>query len=178
MSKADGVQSARASRICGSRCESFRPKRIVGAGNLHSRHDAMEAGELGVDYLFFGRPHGDTHDAPHPKALDLAEWWSELMQMPAVIMAGRSARQRRRGGRDRRGLRRAARRRLVASGGPAEAVALAQAALAAGTARRMRAATFLADRPAWRSTAPALAQEADDAGVGAGITIEERIDRG
>jgi thiamine-phosphate pyrophosphorylase len=70
--------------------ESFRPKRIVGAGNLHSRHAAMEAGELDVDYLFFGRPHGDTHDAPHPKALELAEWWSELMQVPAVVMAGRS----------------------------------------------------------------------------------------
>jgi thiamine-phosphate pyrophosphorylase len=69
---------------------SFRPKRIVGAGNLHSRHAAMEAGELDVDYLFFGRPHGDSHDEAHPKALDLAEWWSELMRIPAVIMAGRS----------------------------------------------------------------------------------------
>jgi thiamine-phosphate pyrophosphorylase len=69
--------------------ESFRPKRIVGAGNVHSRHTAMEAGELDLDYLFFGRLHGDTHDLPHPKALDLAEWWAELMQVPAVIMAGR-----------------------------------------------------------------------------------------
>jgi thiamine-phosphate pyrophosphorylase len=50
----------------------------------------MEAGELGVDYVFFGRPHGDTHDAPHPKALELAEWWAELMQIPAVVMAGSS----------------------------------------------------------------------------------------
>ena len=70
--------------------ESFRPKRIVGAGNLHSRHAAMEAAELDLDFLFFGRRHGDTHDAPHPKALELAEWWSELMQIPAVIMAGRT----------------------------------------------------------------------------------------
>jgi thiamine-phosphate pyrophosphorylase len=70
--------------------ESFRPKRIVGAGNLHSRHASMQAAELDVDYLFFGLPHGDTHDAPHPKALELAEWWSELMQIPAVIMAGRT----------------------------------------------------------------------------------------
>lgn len=70
--------------------QSMKPKRIVGAGNLHSRHAAMDAGELGADYLFFGRPHGDTHDAPHPKALELAEWWSDLMQVPAVIMAGRT----------------------------------------------------------------------------------------
>ena len=69
---------------------SFRPKRIVGAGGLTSRHDAMQAGEIGVDYLFFGRLHGDTHDSPHPKALDLAEWWTEITEVPAVIMAGRS----------------------------------------------------------------------------------------
>jgi thiamine-phosphate pyrophosphorylase len=70
--------------------ESFRGKRIVGAGNINSRHTAMEAGEAGVDYVLFGRPHGDTHDAPHPKALELAEWWSEVMQVPAVMMAGHS----------------------------------------------------------------------------------------
>jgi thiamine-phosphate pyrophosphorylase len=50
----------------------------------------MAAGELEPDYLFFGKPHGDTHDAPHPKALDLAEWWSDLMELPAVVMAGRA----------------------------------------------------------------------------------------
>jgi thiamine-phosphate pyrophosphorylase len=88
--KADGVHIEGRSEDLRLAVESFRPKRIVGAGNLHSRHDAMEAGELDVDYLFFGRPHGDTHDDAHPKALDLAEWWSELMQIPAVIMGGRS----------------------------------------------------------------------------------------
>lgn len=70
--------------------QSFRPKRIVGAGRLDTRHAAMQAGELDVDYVFFGRPHGDTHDSPHPKSLDLGEWWSEVMQVPAVVMAGRS----------------------------------------------------------------------------------------
>jgi thiamine-phosphate pyrophosphorylase len=88
--KADGVQIGTGLGDLRSVVDSFRPKRIVGAGNLHSRHTAMDAGEIGADYVFFGRPHGDTHDAPHPKALDLAEWWSELMEIPAVIMAGRS----------------------------------------------------------------------------------------
>jgi len=88
--KADGVQVGTGLGDLRAAAESFRPKRIVGAGNLHSRHAAMEAGESGADYLFFGRPHGDTHDEPHPKALDLAEWWSTLMEIPAVIMAGRS----------------------------------------------------------------------------------------
>jgi thiamine-phosphate pyrophosphorylase len=88
--KADGVQVEGRLEDLRLAVDSFRPKRIVGAGNLHSRHAAMEAGEFDVDYLFFGRPHGDTHDTAHPKALDLAEWWSELMQIPAVIMGGRS----------------------------------------------------------------------------------------
>ncbi len=39
---------------------AFHPKRMVGAGGLLSRHDAMAAGELGPDYLFFGRLDGDT----------------------------------------------------------------------------------------------------------------------
>ncbi len=88
--KADGVQIGTGLADLRLAVESFRPKRIVGAGSLSSRHAAMEAGEAGADYLFFGRPHGDTHDAPHPQALDLAEWWSELMEVPAVVMAGRS----------------------------------------------------------------------------------------
>jgi thiamine-phosphate pyrophosphorylase len=88
--KADGVHVTTGLDDLRLAIESFRPKRIVGAGNLTSRHVAMQAGELEPDYVFFGRPHGDTHDAPHPKGLELAEWWSELMQSPAVMMAGRS----------------------------------------------------------------------------------------
>ena len=88
--KADGVHIGGGFEDLRFALESFKPTRIVGAGNLHSRHAALEIGELAVDYLFFGRPHGDTHDAPHPKALELAEWWSEITQVPAVIMVGRS----------------------------------------------------------------------------------------
>lgn len=88
--KADGVQIGAGLDDLRLAIESFRPKRIVGAGNIGSRHAAMEAGELEPDYLFFGRPHGDTHDEPHPKALELAEWWTEIADVPAVAMAGGS----------------------------------------------------------------------------------------
>jgi len=89
--KADGVHIG-SGRLDDLRlaADSLRPKRIVGAGGIDSRHAAMEVGELDVDYLFFGRPHGDTHDEAHARVLDLAEWWSEIMQIPAVVMAGRS----------------------------------------------------------------------------------------
>jgi thiamine-phosphate pyrophosphorylase len=88
--KADGVQIGSGLADLRAAAQSFRPKRIVGAGGISSRHAAMEAGEVDVDYLFFGRPHGDTHDEPHPRALDLALWWSEVMEVPAVLMAGRA----------------------------------------------------------------------------------------
>ena len=88
--KADGVHVGGGLDELRLALGSFKPNRIVGAANVHSRHEALEIGELAVDYLFFGRPHGDTHDAPHPKALELAEWWTEMTEVPAVVMAGRS----------------------------------------------------------------------------------------
>jgi thiamine-phosphate pyrophosphorylase len=88
--KADGVHVESGIADLRIAVESFQPRRIVGAGRLDTRHAAMQAGELDVDYVFFGRPHGDTHDSAHPKALDLGEWWAEVMQVPAVVMAGRS----------------------------------------------------------------------------------------
>ena len=88
--KADGVQIGSGLEDLRLATESFRPKRIVGAGGITTKHAAMEAGELEPDYLFFGFPHADTHDAAHPKTLALAEWWSALTELPAVAMAGRS----------------------------------------------------------------------------------------
>ena len=35
---------------------ALKPERIVGAGDVRSRHDAMQAGETGVDYVMFGEP--------------------------------------------------------------------------------------------------------------------------
>jgi thiamine-phosphate pyrophosphorylase len=89
-SKADGVHITTGIGDLRAASRTLRPQRIVGAGGLRSRHAAMEAGEAEPDYVFFGDPRRDTHDAPHPNALDLAAWWSELMTIPAVIMAGRS----------------------------------------------------------------------------------------
>ncbi len=70
--------------------ERFRGKKIVGAGGIRSRHEAMELGQREPDYLFFGKLDGDTGDAIFPKALDLAAWWSGLFEIPAVVMGGRS----------------------------------------------------------------------------------------
>lgn len=87
---ADGVHIDTSLDDLKSAVEKLRPKLIVGAGGLRSRHDAMEAGEANPDYLFFGRLDGDTGDDIFGKALDLAAWWSSLFVIPAVVMGGRA----------------------------------------------------------------------------------------
>lgn len=86
--QADGVHIDTGQADLQTAAISMRPRRIVGAGNLNSRHTAMEAGEADIDYVLFGRLHGDSRPEPHPKALELAAWWAELMEVPAVAMAG------------------------------------------------------------------------------------------
>lgn len=87
---ADGVHIETGLADIQAAIRAFKPDRIVGAGNLKTRHAAMEAGSEDIDYVLFGRLHGDTHPDPHPKALDLAQWWAELMQVPVVLAAGNS----------------------------------------------------------------------------------------
>jgi thiamine-phosphate pyrophosphorylase len=87
-SGADGVHIDTGVADLRSAATSMRPRMIVGAGNLNSRHTAMEAGEADIDYVLFGRIHGDIRPEPHLRALELAAWWAELMLLPAVTMAG------------------------------------------------------------------------------------------
>jgi thiamine-phosphate pyrophosphorylase len=87
-SKADGVHIDTGPADLAEAVRSFRPSRIVGTGNLHSRHDALIAGEADPDYAFFGRLDGDKDAGIFMPALDLAAWWSELVQIPAVVMGG------------------------------------------------------------------------------------------
>lgn len=67
----------------------LKPDRIVGAGNLRSRHDAMTAGEAGADYVFFGQL--GQADETRGNAIDLlierAEWWQSIFEIPCVVHA-------------------------------------------------------------------------------------------
>ena len=55
---ADGVHVAGAGEDLVTAIKSLKPERIVGAGSLRPRDDAMAAGEKGADYVMFGEPHG------------------------------------------------------------------------------------------------------------------------
>jgi thiamine-phosphate pyrophosphorylase len=68
--------------------EKFMPKLIVGAGRAADRHQALEIGEIGPDYIFFGKIDGDIKPEPHPKNLALGEWWASMVAIPAIVMGG------------------------------------------------------------------------------------------
>ena len=65
------------------------PGGIVGVTCHDSRHLAIEAAERGADYVAFGAffPTG-TKDAKADAGIDILEWWSELMVVPAVAIGG------------------------------------------------------------------------------------------
>ena len=86
---ADGVHAESGPAQLAATLNALRGK-IVGAGNIRTRHDAMLAGEAEPDYLFFGRLDGDGGELIFDKALDLASWWASMGLIPAVVMGGRS----------------------------------------------------------------------------------------
>lgn len=78
---ADGVHvTSGGTKAIRAAVEALKPQGIVGVGNIRSRHDAMSFGELDVDYVMFG-PLGGSVD---PQARDLAQWWAETFEIPAV----------------------------------------------------------------------------------------------
>ena len=65
----------------------LRDGRILGAGGLETKHNAMEAGEAGIDYLMFGGlyPDGVAPDAEMVRAR--AAWWAEIFETPCIAVA-------------------------------------------------------------------------------------------
>jgi thiamine-phosphate pyrophosphorylase len=86
--KADGVHINGPVAELAEAAEKFMPKLIVGAGRAADRHQALEIGEIGPDYIFFGKLDGDIKPEPHPKNLALGEWWASMVAIPAIVMGG------------------------------------------------------------------------------------------
>jgi thiamine-phosphate pyrophosphorylase len=86
--KADGVHINGPVADLAEAAEKFMPKLIVGAGRAADRHQALEIGEIGPDYIFFGKIDGDIKPEPHPKNLALGEWWASMVAIPAIVMGG------------------------------------------------------------------------------------------
>lgn len=78
---ADGVHITGDAAAIKAAIAAIKPALIVGASAHGSRHDAMTAGEMDIDYLMFGALEGVSDTAES----DLAEWWASTFEIPAVL---------------------------------------------------------------------------------------------
>ena len=85
-SGADGAHADVPSRI-DELCERLKDGRDVGAGGLLTKHDAMSAGERGVDYVMFGERGPDGVLPPLDLVEERAAWWAEIFQTPCAVYA-------------------------------------------------------------------------------------------
>lgn len=84
---ADGVHLAGSADAIADARATLKSERIIGAGGLRARHDAMDVGEAGVDYVMFGEPRPDGTLPPLPAVIERAGWWAEIFETPCVAYA-------------------------------------------------------------------------------------------
>lgn len=84
---ADGVHLTGGVEAIAEARSSLKGERIIGAGGLRARHDAMDIGEAGVDYVMFGEPRPDGTVPPLPAVIERAAWWAEIFETPCVAYA-------------------------------------------------------------------------------------------
>ncbi|HEV7255377.1 MAG TPA: thiamine phosphate synthase [Mesorhizobium sp.] len=85
---ADGVHVEGGADALREAVERAEGKIAVGAGGARTRDEALNLGEARPDYLFFGRFGYDEKPDPHPRNLSLGQWWAEMINIPAIVMAG------------------------------------------------------------------------------------------
>jgi thiamine-phosphate pyrophosphorylase len=81
---ADGAHISMSGALLSEALASLKPERIVGAGLLRTRDDAMTAGEAGADYVMFGEPRRDGFTPPAEETIERVAWWAEIFEPPCV----------------------------------------------------------------------------------------------
>lgn len=66
---------------------SLKPDRIAGVGGLETRHESMNAGEMGADYVLFGEPDAKGQRPSAQAIAERLDWWAELFEPPCVGFA-------------------------------------------------------------------------------------------
>ncbi|WP_371170963.1 thiamine phosphate synthase [Aliiroseovarius sp. 2305UL8-7] len=80
----DGVHLGDGARRVRNTRDDLGADAIVGAYCSASRHDGMNAGEAGADYISFG-PAGATALGDGTRAdAELFDWWSQMIEIPVV----------------------------------------------------------------------------------------------
>lgn len=78
----DGARSVRKTR------KTLGNDAIIGAFCGTSRHDGMNAGEAGADYVSFGPVGGAALGDGTIAEAELFEWWSQMIELPVVAEGG------------------------------------------------------------------------------------------
>jgi len=89
-----GCDGAHLGQTDGDHAEARRllAGRILGITCHASRHLAMEAGDLGADYVAFGAFYPTaTKEISHQATPDILAWWDDLFEIPAVAIGGITA---------------------------------------------------------------------------------------
>jgi thiamine-phosphate pyrophosphorylase len=81
---ADGVHVSGMRDELEAAISSLGMDRIVGAGGLATRDDAMQAGELGAQYVMFGEPDAAGARPEADFILERVAWWAEIFNIPCV----------------------------------------------------------------------------------------------
>jgi thiamine-phosphate pyrophosphorylase len=86
---ADGVHIGQEDASYADARALMGPKRIIGVTCHDSRHLAIEAADVGADYVAFGAFYPTATKEPKTRAEpEIIEWWSELMVVPCVAIGG------------------------------------------------------------------------------------------
>ncbi len=74
----DGARSVRKAR------KALGPDAIIGAFCAQSRHEGINAGEAGADYIAFGPAGASRLGDGEQAGPELFSWWSEMIELPVV----------------------------------------------------------------------------------------------
>jgi len=80
----DGARSVRATR------KALGGDVVVGAFCGTSKHDGMNAGEAGADYIAFGPVGASSLGDGSTAEFEMFEWWSQMIELPVVAEGGLS----------------------------------------------------------------------------------------
>lgn len=80
----DGVHLTDGARTVRYARKELGADAIVGSFCGSSRHEGMNAGEAGADYVSFGPVGASALYRGEPVDLDLFQWWSETIEVPVV----------------------------------------------------------------------------------------------
>ncbi|PID37010.1 MAG: thiamine phosphate synthase [Rhodobacterales bacterium] len=87
----DGVHFTDGARHVRKARKAFGDDPIVGSFCHTSRHDGMNAGEAGADYVTFGPAGASSLGDGSQAEAELFAWWSEMIEVPVVAEGGLDA---------------------------------------------------------------------------------------